>query len=156
MDGTDVSGLTLAVAADIPGNVLNGAWRVVVFVDEKATSQQQDALLSVFTGKHGGPVAALAQLIGEVVGVERTPISFKVDKGKGTLRIGNDIAADVEVLQGATGETTTLQDTAFSSIPGSPAYVGKAPNYKLRNTALGIDLSLKDHNSVQGHFRFQS
>lgn len=155
VNGTDVSGLTLAVAADIPGNVLNGNWRVVVFVDDKATPEQEEALLSVYTGKQGGPVADLVQLIGEVVGVERTPIAFEVEKGMGTLRIGDDIAADLEALQGATGELTTLQDTVFSTIPGSPAYVGKAPAYKLKNHALGIDLNLQGHNSVQGHFLFE-
>jgi hypothetical protein len=59
IEGTDVSGLTLALAAFIPENVLKGDWRVVVFVDDKATPQQQEALLNVWTGKLGVPVADL-------------------------------------------------------------------------------------------------
>src|SRR6516165_4434981 len=34
IDGTDVSGLTLALVAFIPENVLKGDWRVAVFVDD--------------------------------------------------------------------------------------------------------------------------
>ena len=155
IDGADVSGLTLGLLAHIPGNVLKGNWRAVVYVDEKATSQQEEALLNVWTGKLGGPVADLVQLVGEVVGVERAPITFTVEKGRGTVKIGDSIEAEMVPLQGATG-TTTLNDSAFSSIPGSPAYVGKAPKYRASSPALGLNINLTDHNSVQGSFRFEA
>jgi hypothetical protein len=44
VNNVDVSGLTLAVVCHIPGNVLKGNWRVMVFVDERATSQQEQAV----------------------------------------------------------------------------------------------------------------
>ena len=153
IDGADVSGLTLGLLAHIPGNVLKGNWRAVVYVDEKATSQQEEALLNVWTGKLGGPVADLVQLVGEVVGVERAPITFTVEKGRGTVKIGDSIEAEMVPLQGATG-ATTLNDSAFSSIPGSPAYVGKAPKYRADVPKLGFNINLSGHNAVQGSFRF--
>lgn len=156
IDGVDVSGLTISVLAHIPGNVLEGKWKAAVFVDDKATDEQQEAILAVYTGKKGGPVADLVQLIGEVVSVDKVPIDFSVDKGKGSIRIGDVISADVEAFQGATGETTTLSDTVFSSIPGSPAYVGTASSYKANNATLGINLDLQGKNSVQGHFLFET
>ena len=155
IDGADVSGLTLGLLAHIPGNVLKGNWRAVVYVDDKATSQQEEALLNVWTGKLGGPVADLVQLVGEVVGVERAPITFTVEKGRGTVKIGDSIEAEMVPLQGATG-ATTLNDSVFSSIPGSPAYVGKAPKYRASSPALGLNINLTDHNSVQGSFRFEA
>lgn len=154
INGVDVSGLTLGLVAHIPGNVLNGDWRAVVYMDENASAEQEEALLSVFTGKEGGPVADLAGLVGEVVAVERASIEFKAEKNKGTLRIGDVVSAEMEPFQGATGELTTLSDSAFSTIPGSPAYVGKAPSYKVTNAALDMNVDLKDHNSVQGDFHF--
>ena len=154
INGVDVSGLSLGLVAHIPGNVLNGNWRAVVYMDENASAEQEEALLSVFTGKEGGPVADLAGLVGEVVAVERAPIEFRAEKNKGTLRIGDVVSAQIEPFQGATGELTTLHDSAFSTIPGSPAYVGKAPSYKVTNAALDMNVDLKDHNSVQGDFHF--
>lgn len=157
IDGVDVSDRTFAVLAQIPGNVLTpGSWRVVAYVDDRATDQQQEAILNVWTGKLGGPVADLAALIGEVVAVERVPITFAVEKGKGTLKIGSAIEAEMAPLQGATGIATTLNDTAFSTTAGAPAYVGKAPIYRASSSALGINVDLKDHSSVQGSFRFVS
>jgi hypothetical protein len=156
IDGVDVSGLTLAILCHIPGNILKGNWRAVVFVDEKASPQQEEAILNAFTGKLGGPIAEFAQLIGEVIAVERVPITFEVEKGKGRLRIGSAVTADIEPFQGATGRATTLHDTAISVIPGSPAYVGKAPVYKATSPDLGLDIDLHDHSSVQGAFLFES
>jgi len=43
IDGVDVSGLTLAFAVPIPGNVLKGNWRAGVHVDQRATKQQVKA-----------------------------------------------------------------------------------------------------------------
>ena len=76
--GVDVSGLTLVSVVHIPGNVLEGNWRQLVFIDDRATDEQADAMLDAFSGKLGGPLADLAQLIGEVVGVERAPVSHEI------------------------------------------------------------------------------
>ena len=153
---TDVSGLTIGVLTHIPGNVLEGNWRAVVYVDDKASPEQKEALLNVWTGKEGGPVADLVQLVGEVVAVKDVPIRVDVTEGRGQLVVGDDIEVQMEPFQGATGGTTTLSDTVFSTIPGSPAYVGKAPTYRARNSDLGFDIDLSGHNSVQGHFRLEA
>lgn len=152
--GTDVSGLTFGMLAHIPGNVLKGNWRALAFVDENASPAQEEALLSVFTGKLGGPIADLAQLVGEVVAVERVKIQFDVTEGSGRLRIGDKVEADLEVARGADNRPTVLSDTIFSTIPGSPTYVGRAPKYWAKADALGINVDLQGHNSAQGSFRF--
>lgn len=154
IDGVDVSGLSFGILAHIPGNILLGNWRAIAFVDEKATKEQEEAILGVYTGKKGGPVADLAQLIGEVVAVEHVAFTFEVEQGKGRLRIGNAVSADLEPFRGANGEPTTLSDTIFSTIPGSPAYVGKAQMYQATAPALGLTVDLAGHNAVQGAFRF--
>src|SRR5258708_10462155 len=59
IQGVDVSGLTFAISVHIPGNVFKGNWRALAYVDDQATPAQQDALLSVFTGKLGGPMPIL-------------------------------------------------------------------------------------------------
>lgn len=156
VDGVDVSGLTLALIVRLPGNALKGNWRAAAFIDEKATKEQEEAILGVYTGKKGGPVADLAQLIGEVVSVERVPITFTYVKGKGGLKVGSAIDAEMEPFEGATGERTTLRDAVFSVIPGAPAYVGTAPKLKASNAPLGLELDLQGHSSVHGQFAFEA
>lgn len=152
IDGVDVAGRTFVILAHIPGNILKGNWRVRVYVDDKATPQQKDALLNVWTGKLGGPIADIAKLVGEVVAVEQVPVTFEVKGVNGTLKIGKAIEATLAPFQGATGQATALHDTIFTTIPGSPAYVGKAPNYRVN--APDFDIDLHDHNAVSGSFSF--
>jgi len=150
----DVSGLTLALACFVPGNILAGNWRVHLYVDDRAGAAQEAALISVFTGEQAGPVADIAKLVGEVVKVERARITFEVVEGKGTLRVGDAVSADMEPYRGPDGQPTKLVESIFSTIPGSPAYVAKAATYRMTDRPLGIDLDLRGHNAIQGHFAF--
>jgi hypothetical protein len=154
VNGTDVSGRTFGFVAHIPGNVLDGNWRIVVFLDDGASEEQQQALLDVWTGKLGGPVADLAQLVGEVMGMERVSVTYKVEEAKGAMKYGDHATAMLEPFKGATGEATALHDTIFTTIPGSPAFVGKAESYKVDMPKYGFNIDLQGHNAVQGEFRF--
>lgn len=155
INGVDVSGRTIALICAIPGNILKGGIRAAAYIDDGATDAQQDALLQVYTGKLGGPVANIAALVGEVVGVQRIPITFDIKTGKGTLRIGSDVTAQIEPLVGAHGEPTELSHSIFSTIPGSPVYLATAPDYRLKQPSLGLDLHLQGHSAAQGGFRFE-
>ena len=139
-----------------PGNILQGNWRAAIYINDKASEQQKDALLQVYTGKLGGPVADLVKLIGEVVSVEQVPITFDVERGKGTIKVGDVGYAELEPYKGATGGATTLTDTIFSTVPGAPVFVGKSPRYRSKNKALGIDVDLQGHNALQSTFRFDA
>jgi hypothetical protein len=156
IEGVEVSGLTMAVSAHIPKNILiPKSWKAVVFVDDKATAEQEGVLLQLFTGQLGGAVADLAGLIGEVVAVERVPITFTVAGGKGRISIGAIVEADMAPFVGATGKPTTLAETVFSTIPGSPVYASKASQYTRDGSSHGIpSVDLQGHNALQGHFRF--
>lgn len=68
--------------------------------------------------------------------------------------IGAAIEAELAPYTGATGKQTTLHDTVFTTIPGSPAYPGKAGKYVVNAAKYGFTIDLKDHNAVQGNFRF--
>jgi hypothetical protein len=158
--GVDVSGRKIVIVSHFVGSPLQGNWKLILVVDDHASAEQQEALVQVWTGKAGGPVADLAQLYGEVVAVERTPITFTAIDGKGLLRIGDGVAplvdAELAPYMGATGQPTRLLDTVFSTIPGSPAYVGKAATYRRNTSRYGLkDVNLTNHNAIQGTFYFE-
>jgi hypothetical protein len=155
IDGIDVSGLTFAAAAFIPGRTLDGNIRVVRYVDDRATAEQEAALLAAFRGERGGPLADLATLYVEV-DARRAPITFEVEEGKGSFGIGQSVVAEMEPYRGTTGAVTRLVESIFSTIPGSPAYVAKASRFKMVQPEIGVDLELTGHNAIQGEFRIQT
>jgi hypothetical protein len=157
IQGVDVSDRILGLSVHIPGNVLAGNWKAVVYVDDRCDEEQQSALLSVFTGQLGGAIADVAALVGEVLAVERTKITFNVKEGRGVVEFGDVARAELEPFQGATGELTTLADTAFSTIPGSPAYPGRALSFRRDASAHGLaDINVSGRNALQGAFHFSA
>jgi hypothetical protein len=155
IDGTDVSGLSVAAVVHIPGNILKGNWKAALFVDDRSTKQQEEALMNAWSGKLGGPLADMGKLIGEVVTAQRAPITFELHEGAGTLLIGGVAEAVMSPYKDSGGRVTTLRDSIFSNIPGSPAYVSKASRYKRTTSSLGLsDVDIQNHNAIQGKFRF--
>jgi len=96
IEGTDVGGRTLAVIADTPKVMTEGNWRLGMFVDDGASDEQTEKLTAVFGGQLGGPMAGLAPLIGEVLGVERAPIEVVEEGLSHSIRIGDAIDFEVE------------------------------------------------------------
>ncbi|HKW06768.1 MAG TPA: DUF1326 domain-containing protein [Candidatus Dormibacteraeota bacterium] len=96
IDGVDVSGRSVSVVADAPGKMLDGNWRVGLIIDDKASKEQADKLAGVFSGQMGGPMASLAPLIGEVLGIEQQPIEYRDSGHKHRVSIGREISVEVE------------------------------------------------------------
>ncbi len=95
-EGTDIAGCKVAMIADTPKVMTEGNWRVGVFVDAKASDDQFDKLVGVFSGQLGGPMAGLAPLIGEMLGVERATIEVDDDGLRHSVRVGDSIDFEIE------------------------------------------------------------
>src|SRR5207244_9133414 len=95
-EGTDVSGLKVAAIADTPKVMTEGNWRLGLFVDAQATDEQTAMLSAVFGGQKGGPMEAIAPLVGEILGVERASIEIVEDGLRHSVRIGDAIDFEIE------------------------------------------------------------
>jgi hypothetical protein len=138
---------------DIPGNILAGNWRQLVFVDDDASEEQADAMLAAFGGQLGGPLADLAQLVGERVGVERAEITHEIVDGAGTLKVGDKVHCEMHPYVGPDGSTTMLMNSVFSTVPGSPAYVGKADKQRIEIPEHGYSWSYEGKNAIQSDWK---
>jgi hypothetical protein len=152
--GINVSDLSLVQVGVIPGTALTGNWRMVVYVDDRAGPEQRGALLDAWTGKLGGPLADLAQLVGEWIAIYAAPIEHRLMGGKGSLRAGGVVSAELELCRDATGRPTTLHDSIFSTIPGSPANLARASKYRVYIPEHGLEWGYTRRNGVHGNFHF--
>jgi hypothetical protein len=96
VDGTDIGGLRVAAIADTPKVMTEGNWRLGMFVDERATEEQAEKLVQVFSGQLGGPMGALAPLVGEMLGVERAAIEIHDDGLRHSVSVGDTIDFEIE------------------------------------------------------------
>ena len=96
IDGTEIAGLKVAAIIDTPKVMTDGNWRLGVFVDAEATDEQAEKLVQVFSGQLGGPMAAMAPLVGDMLGVERAQIEVRDDGLRHSVRVGDAIDFEIE------------------------------------------------------------
>lgn len=136
IDGVDVSGLTFALFLDTPAVMSEGNWRVGVFLDAAARDDQAAKLGTVIGGEAGGPLALLAPLISEMLGVERVPIEYTEDGRAHSVRIGDAAELSVEdFVAGDHEEPVRLVNVVHPS----NSTLTVAPAAAVRLSTFGID-----------------
>jgi hypothetical protein len=86
---TPLGGLNVALIAHTPGVMADGNWSVALYLDERVTTAQHEALAAIFSGAAGGVMGSLAPLISTVLGVKTAPITFQKDGLHRSLEIPN-------------------------------------------------------------------
>ncbi len=100
-DGVKLDGVVFVVFLHSPGPMGEGNITVGLVIDDKASAQQVEQITAIATGAAGGPMAALAPLVGKVAGIERAPVRFSVDGMKHSVTAGKLIDQVCEGVAGA-------------------------------------------------------
>lgn len=95
-----LNGVRLVVAAKYPKAIHEGNGHVVLFIDDKATQQQADALVSILSGKMGGmPWEALGGTITRFEGPIRKPVEITVAGERSSVRVAGAIELSLTPLK---------------------------------------------------------
>ncbi|HCZ17441.1 MAG TPA: hypothetical protein DHV85_23300 [Candidatus Accumulibacter sp.] len=149
-----LDGLNVVLFAHAPGHMMETKWRVALYLDQRATSAQQKALGQVFSGQAGGPLAALAPLIGEVMGVSTAAIEYVADGKRRSLSIAGIAEAEIEAIPGQGGGDVTIERHPFTAVPGFPAVVAKSSRFRYADH--GYQREVSDRNGFYSPFRYTS
>jgi hypothetical protein len=151
VDGVDVGGLTAAVVADTPKVMTEGNWSLGLIVDEAASDEQAEKLGAVFSGQMGGPMAALAPLIGEVLGSERMNIEYEDDGLHHRVRAGDGIDIEVkDVVPFGVEDGQPAQLTNVFHPAGSTLTIAKSARGKI--SAFGLDFDNTGRSAFSAPF----
>jgi hypothetical protein len=152
--GHDVSGLRVASASYHEGKRRGARQRVVVLIDDRASDQQRAVLSDVFTGRQGGPLGQLADMLGELVAQRSAKIDIGWEGDKATLDIEGIIQAANEPKTGPSGRITSLVDPEMSAVYGSPALVGTSTEFHVALPELGAAIDVKGRSAQTGRFSY--
>ena len=113
---TDLSGLKIAAAFRWPGPIHEGRGEAAAFVDEHASEDQRNALLTIMTGGDTDPFATVFAVFASTVETmhepQFVPIDFEVDvEGRtGRLRVDGHVEMDgVPISNPVNGEPVRAQ-----------------------------------------------
>jgi hypothetical protein len=155
VEGVDVSDLTVIAVADAPGAMLEGNWQLGMVLDDTASDEQAQKLGAVFSGELGGPMGALAPLVGGSLGLERMSIEFESSDGRHSVRAGDAIDIEVEdvVPFGVeTGEPAKLEGIFH---PATTSFtISQAKRSKIK--VFGLDLSHEGKSAFSTRFAWSA
>jgi hypothetical protein len=133
----DLSGRKVVLALHAPGTMIEGNFRVALYVDDGADTAHMEGLTGIFSGKKGGHFEILGSLIGEVIGIKQAPIDIVVDGKSRSLRIGGIGITEVTAIGGHEGADVTVNNTPLAVVPGVPNIVAR--NNGLTNRDFDFD-----------------
>ena len=136
-----------------PGHMLQVKWRVALYLDERATQVQRDALTQIYAGQAGGHPAVLASFVGQVLGVKSVPIDYRAEGKRRSLRIPDLAEAEIEALAGQGGVEVTVSNHPVCVAPGYPAVVAKSKRLSYRDH--GFQWEVSEKNGYYSPFSYQ-
>ena len=125
-DGVDLSGMNAVLAVHSPKQMTDGGWKVALYLDDRATPEQSEALGAVFSGGAGGHLAALAPLIGEVAGVAPAAITFDRSNGSLHAEVAGVLTMSAEEIKGLDGVSAPVITNSPLIAVTQPATQAKA------------------------------
>jgi hypothetical protein len=152
----DLDDLNVVAFFHAPGNMLTGPkWKVAMYIDQRATAEQSDAITKIFSGQAGGFFGAAKNLFGEILGIKQSTIEFGVAGRHRWLRINDSLELDIEGIKGADQDREALiTNPAFSAVPGSDLVVARSTKNSYKD--FGFEWNNSGKNGFYCKFKYSS
>ena len=145
--------LNVALACYALGNMKEGNWQAALYIDERANDAQVDAITQIFSGQQGGHLAILMSFVSEVLGIKRVKIDYQEDGKKRRMSIPGIAQAEIESIQGITGEESMISNPPLCVVSSHPAIVAKSNQYQYQD--FDKDWQFSDRNGYYSAFIYQ-
>lgn len=151
---TSLDDLNVAMFVHSPGNMVEGNWKVALYLDSKADQKQQDSLTKIFSGQAGGHPGTLASLIDQVLGVNACDIDYEAQGKKRRIRISDIASAEIEAQQGQGEADITVSNHPLAIAPGHQVVVARSKQARYRDHGIALEVSNK--NGLYSPFSYKS
>jgi hypothetical protein len=135
--------LNVALAVHAPGHMLKVKWEAAVYVDDRATGSQQQALMQIFAGQVGGVPAVLAAHVGTIMGARPARIDFRTSGRRYQLTIDDIAAVEIAPIEGQGGGDVRIEGNPLAVSPGFPAVLCRSTGLTYRDHGWRWELSEK-------------
>lgn len=99
---TRLDGLKAVIVAFVPGPLMiEGGWTALLYIDDSANTDQEEALTSIFSGASGGPWSRLAAFFtdGKYKAVTRASIDFAKEHRARKINVAGIVSLEIEAIR---------------------------------------------------------
>jgi len=138
-----LDGLNVALAVYVPGHMMQVKWKAALYLDERGTQAQLDALTQIFTGQVGGHLAILTPFIEELLGVRNVAIHYQSEGKRRSVRIDGIADVEIEAIEGQGGSEAMISNLPLTCVPGEPSVVARSRQFSYRDYGMIWELKAK-------------
>jgi hypothetical protein len=105
-----LDGIAVAFAAHWPKAIHEGNGTLALFIDERASAPQREAILTICSGQAGGlPFEILVNTFSKVLDPVFAPIEFNLNGRNSSARVGSHLSMEMEPIKNpVTGEPESV------------------------------------------------
>ena len=152
---TRLDGLSVVLYGRIPANVFLGNWTVGVYLDQRASQPQAQALGDIFAGNAGGWPAMLSSLIGNLLPPKQVPIPFQTVDGEHSITIPGLLEVGSErVPNPIPGQPPLDPKVSDLAVPFYTGSVNVRRSRTLRLSDPGMSFQYTGRSSLVGQFDY--
>jgi hypothetical protein len=152
-----LDGLGFIVLGFTPEEMGKGNWSVGLIADEKASGDQRDAIAAIASGSAGGPMAALAGLIGKFLGVESAPIRFERSGAKWSVKASALVEMSAEGVRGLNPNSAEPMHLENTGHPAADRFaLARASSSRVSALGLAWEDGSGRHNGQYAPFSWRS
>jgi hypothetical protein len=149
-----LDGLNVSLAVQSPGHMLTTKWQAALYFDDKASEDQKNALMHIFTGQAGGHPATLVSFVGEVLGAKSVGMTYHADGKHRRMQIAEVVDVEIEAMSGPGDSDVTINGHPLAIAPGYAATVAKSK--KLKYHDYGLQWEISEKNGFFSPFAYQA
>ncbi len=152
LDDVELNDLKVSAWLHSPGALTEGGWKLALYIDERATEAQKNAIVELWSGDHGGHLAIIAGLVGEVMSVKQVPIEFTQKDRTHYLKVG-DIGVNImHELEGEDGGEVKVSNHPLAVSPSEPVTISKSESATYKDN--GIDWHQSEKVGLSAPFTY--
>jgi len=151
-EGTSLDGLNVALAVLSPGHMAKVQWQVALYLDDRASEDQSQALAAIFSGQAGGHPERLASHIGEVLGAGPASIKFETEGKRTSMTIAGIADVAIAAAGGQGDAEITVENHPLAISPGFGAVVSRSEH--LTYDDHGMQWNLAEKNGFYSPFKY--
>ena len=96
----DLAGVDVVVVYETPQVMVDGGWKQVIIVSDRATAAQRRGVEEILTGMRGGPWEILARFVGDAKPTRSARIRIEEAPGRKSVTVKGVLEGAVEAIRG--------------------------------------------------------
>ncbi|MDD4915525.1 MAG: DUF1326 domain-containing protein [Methylococcales bacterium] len=153
LENVRLDNLNVALACFAVGNMIAGGWSAALYIDDRADSEQTEAISRIFSGQAGGHPSVLMGFVGEVWGIQQAAMTYYEQGDIRRLSIPGIAEAEIQSIVGLKGGEALIENPPLCVVTSHPATVARSIRYRYQDH--DQDWTFSERNGFHSAFVYQ-